>query len=223
MKSIIKFLFFFSCILTSSQLLAQLDSNTGTQEKGNIKAVVSNNAKVVSRPKSIKLDAHDGFKKAYEAENEKLKTKQEEENLNNKGIISQAKLSEERFQKNFRKINGQYVYPKIDQDLGSFRTNSNSVNIICRDYQYPDGDRVTIYVNDIPVVVNILLEQRYQKFNIPLQVGLNKIEIKALNQGTSGPNTAAFKVYNDAGMLLSSNEWNLATGAKATLVIAKDK
>ena len=70
---------------------------------------------------------------------------------------------------------------------------------------------------------NITLTTSYQKFNIPLDVGLNKISFVALNQGSSGPNTAAFKVYNDAGMLLSSNEWNLATGAKATLLVAKDK
>ena len=37
------------------------------------------------------------------------------------------------------------------------------------------------------------------------------------------PTDSRFKVYNDSGMLISSNEWNLATGAKATLVIAKDK
>jgi hypothetical protein len=30
-------------------------------------------------------------------------------------------------------------------------------------------------------------------------------------------------VFNDEGDLISSNEWNLATGAKATLLIAKDK
>jgi len=97
------------------------------------------------------------------------------------------------------------------------------VNIICRDFQYPDGDRVTILINDIPVIQNIVLQQNYQKFNIPIDIGINRIAFKALNQGSSGPNTAAFKVYNDAGMLISSNEWNLATGAKATLVIAKDK
>lgn len=137
--------------------------------------------------------------------------------------MSLAKINEQRFLKSFKKINGQYIIPKIDQDLGSVRTNSASVNIICRDFQYPDGDRVTIYVNDIPVVYNITLTTSYQKFNIPLDVGLNKISFVALNQGSSGPNTAAFKVYNDAGMLLSSNEWNLATGAKATLLVAKDK
>ena len=169
------------------------------------------------------MDGTDGFKKAFEKEKEKLRKQQEERNLNNKGILTQAKLSEERFLKSFKRINGQYIIPKIDQDLGSGHTNSASVNGICRDFQYPDGDRVTIMVNGVPVVVNIVLKQRYQRFNIPLEVGINKISFVALNQGTSGPNTAAFKVYNDAGMLLSSNEWNLATGAKATLVVAKDK
>ncbi len=78
-------------------------------------------------------------------------------------------------------------------------------------------------INNIPVITNIVLKQQYQSFTLPLEIGINKISFVALNQGTSGPNTAAFKVYNDAGILLSSNEWNLATDAKATLVIAKDK
>ena len=39
-----------------------------------------------------------------------------------------------------------YQYPVIDQDLGSFSTKSKSVNIICRDFQYPDGDKVTIFI-----------------------------------------------------------------------------
>ncbi len=164
-----------------------------------------------------------GFQKAFEEEKQKLRKKQNEDNLEDKGILTQAKLNEQRFLKSFKKINGQYIIPKIDQDLGSFRSNSKSVNIICRDYQYPDGDRVRIFVNEVPVIYNITLQQNYQKFNIPLNVGLNKIVIEALNQGSSGPNTAAFKVFNDEGMLISSNEWNLATGAKATLMISKDK
>ncbi len=207
--------------LVSSSLFSQLDTNKGSKEKGKTKAIVLKNSKEVKKPKSIELNGNQGFQKAYEKEKQKLKKKQND--LSQKGILSKAKLSEQRFLKNFKKINGRYVYPKIDQDLGSFRSNSKSVNIICRDYQYPDGDRVTIYVNDIPVIHNITLRQNYQKFNIPLQVGINKIAIKALNQGTSGPNTAAFKVFNDAGMLISSNEWNLATDAKATIIISKDK
>ncbi|PQJ71973.1 MULTISPECIES: hypothetical protein [Polaribacter] len=210
-------------LLTVIQLFAQLDNNSGNKEKGNIKGLVLNNSKEVTKPNALELKGNDGFKSAFDKENKKLKKQQADNDLNNKGILTKEKQREERFLKAFKKINGQYIYPKIDQDLGSFRTNSKSVNIICRDFQYPDGDMVTILVNDIPVIINITLKQSYQKFNIPLEVGLNKIAFKALNQGTSGPNTAAFKVYNNEGALLSSNEWNLATGAKATIVIAKDK
>lgn len=210
---------FFSVV----NLCAQLDNTSGNKEKGKIKAIVLNNSKEIKKPNSLDTNNSDGFKNAYKKEQEKLKKQQAEFAENNKGILSKAKVNEERFLKAFKKINGQYIYPKIDQDLGSIRTNSKSINIICRDFQYPDGDRVTIYINDFPVVVNIVLQQRYQKFSIPLEVGINKIDIKALNQGTSGPNTAAFKVFNDAGQLISSNEWNLATGAKATLLVAKDK
>jgi hypothetical protein len=217
MKITIQRIIFFCCICSSTQLLAQLDNTNGTANTGKIKAYVNNSAKLVNKPNSIELDAKEGFKKAYDDENKKLKEQKADEDFNNKGLLTQAKLREQQFAKNFKKINGRYHYPKIDQDLGSFR------NIICRDFQYPDGDRVTIFVNDIPVIVNLVLKQNYQKFNIPLEVGINKIVIKALNQGTSGPNTAAFKVFNDAGMLLSSNEWNLATDAKATLMIVKDK
>lgn len=223
MKTRIKFFITYIFLGTSTVFFAQLDNNKGAKEKGKIKTIILNNSKEAKKPKAINLDGTNGFKKAFDKEKEKLKNQQKENNLKNKGILTQAKISEERFLKAFKKINGQYVIPKIDQDLGSIRTSSKSVNIICRDYQYPDGDRVTIFVNNIPVIHNITLKSSYQKFNIPLNVGLNKIVIKALNQGTSGPNTAAFKVFNDAGKLISSNEWNLATGAKATLVIAKDK
>lgn len=223
MKSHLKFFFTISCLFLSATIFAQLDSNKGSKEGGKTKAVILNNSKEATKPKSLEIDGTNGFKEAFDKENEKLKKKQEEDKLNNKGILTKEKLNEQRFLKSFKKINGQYIIPKIDQDLGTFRSDSKSVNIICRDYQYPDGDRVTIYVNDVPVIYNLTLEQNYQKFNIPLDVGINKIVIEALNQGTSGPNTAAFKVFNDAGMLISSNEWNLATGAKATLIIAKDK
>ena len=202
---------------------AQLDNNSRNTDKGAVDIISIKTTKRAEKTSSIELKGNNGFKNAFDKEKEKLKRKKSESDFNNKGILTTAKLNEERFLKAFKKINGQYIYPKIDQDLGSFRTNSKSVNIICRDFQYPDGDRVTILINDVPVIQNIVLQQNYQKFNIPLDIGINRIAFKALNQGSSGPNTAAFKVYNDAGMLLSSNEWNLATGAKATLVIAKDK
>ncbi len=208
-------------LLLSTSAFAQLDNTDSTDKKGAKKSVLAVPAKEIKKPKSLKNDNKDGFKKAYDKKQKELAKKKKEEDLKNKGILTSAKIAEERFLKSWKKINA--PYPKIDQDLGSFRTQSKSVKIICRDFQYPDGDRVTITINDIPVIKNITLRRAFQGFDLPLEVGINKIAFIALNQGTSGPNTAAFKVYDDSGNLISSNEWNLATGAKATIVIAKDK
>lgn len=216
-KNILFTLFF----LASSALLAQVDTSSEVEKKGKKKAILAIPAKPVKKPKSLKNDNKDGFKKAYDKNQKELAKKKKAEDLKNKGILTAAKIAEERFLKSFNQINA--PYPKIDQDLGSFRTQSKSVRIICRDFQYPDGDRVTIFINDIPVIANITLRRAYQGFDLPLTVGLNKISFVALNQGTSGPNTAGFKVFDDSGNVISSNEWNLATGAKATIVIAKDK
>ncbi len=209
--------FILLAIFQSAICFAQVDGSKEGKKKVAIKAIP---AKKLEDPKSILPDNKDGFKNAAKNEAKKNAAKNKED-LKNKGILSEAKLTEERFLKSFKKLNG--VYPKIDQDLGSFRTESKTIRIICRDFQYPDGDKVSILVNNIPVIYNITLERAYQKFTIPLTEGINRIAFVALNQGTSGPNTAAFSVFDDKGNLISSNEWNLATGAKATILIAKDK
>ena len=55
-----------------------------------------------------------------------------------------------------------------------------------------------------------------------LKNGFNKIDIEAINQGSSGPNTAEFQVFDDKGASISANQWNLSTGFKATIVIVKE-
>lgn len=112
---------------------------------------------------------------------------------------------------------------RSDQYLGDFKSNSKYVTIIYRDHEYPDGDRVKVLLNNIPVMNDILLTSDYRDFNIELTKGFNKIDFQALNQGTSGPNTAEFHVINDKGELIFSNKWNLTTGVKASIVIVKDE
>ena len=213
---------FYFLFLISFSLFSQTDTLSDSNKKNIGKNVIIGIPnKKFKKPVSLDIGNNDGFKKAFDNKKKKDAKKKKEEDLNNKGILSDAKISEERFLKSWKKINA--PFPKIDQDLGSFRTQSKAVRIICRDFQYPDGDRVTITINDIPVIRNITLYSSYQSFDLPLQVGINKIAFIALNQGTSGPNTAGFTVFDDAGNVISSNEWNLATGAKATVIIAKDK
>ena len=212
---------FYFLFLISFSLFSQTDTLSDSNKKNIGKNVIIGIPnKKIKKPVSLDIGNNDGFKKAFDNKN-KQDAKKKKEDLKDKGILSAAKISEERFLKSWKKINA--PFPKIDQDLGSFRTQSKAVRIICRDFQYPDGDRVTITINDIPVIRNITLYSSYQSFDLPLQVGINKIAFIALNQGTSGPNTAGFTVFDDAGNVISSNEWNLATGAKATVIIAKDK
>ena len=108
-----------------------------------------------------------------------------------------------------------------DAYLGDVATVSDAANIVCRDFEYVDGDRVRIMVNDEIVVQNLTLDSSFRGINLKLGEGFNKIDFIALNQGDSGPNTAELRIYDDNKKLISSNQWNLATVAKATLIIVK--
>lgn len=112
---------------------------------------------------------------------------------------------------------------KVDQYLGDAKSNAKAVRIVFRDHQHPDGDRVQVRMNDAVVFPNLLLLESYQKLDLKLNTGFNKIDFVALNQGESGPNTAEVRVYDDQGQLLMANLWNLATGSKATFIVVKDE
>jgi hypothetical protein len=111
---------------------------------------------------------------------------------------------------------------KSDRFFGDFRSNGKVVRIVCRDFGEVDGDRVRVYNNDKVVEYEIFLNGSFQEVNVELHPGFNKIEFQALNMGTSGPNTAEFQMYDDKGKLLVSNQWNLTTGVKASLIVVKE-
>ena len=67
----------------------------------------------------------------------------------------------------------------------------------------------------------MLLTSGFGGFNIDLEVGINKIDFQALNQGSSGPNTAEFQILDENGNTVAGNQWNLATGVKATIILTK--
>ena len=107
-------------------------------------------------------------------------------------------------------------------ELGRINTNTKKIRIECRDHSYVDGDQVRLYVNDVIIRSSIVLRAGYYAIDIELKEGFNRVDIKALNQGTSGPNTAEFNVYDENGNLLASKEWNILTGYVATLVVMKN-
>ncbi len=109
-----------------------------------------------------------------------------------------------------------------DMYLGDIKTSSKFVGVVCRDHEYVDGDRVKIYANDMVVDPNILLSGSFKGVNLNLDKGFNRLDFEALNQGSSGPNTAQVDVYDEKGVLIYSNKWLLSTGSKASLIIIQE-
>ena len=111
---------------------------------------------------------------------------------------------------------------KVDMFLGEISTEGELINIVVRDHEYPDGDIIEVIVNDQIILPAILLSEKAVGFKLDLKVGFNVIDFVALNQGSSGPNTAEVRVYDDIGNLVGNNRWNLATGVKATYIVYKN-
>ncbi len=109
-----------------------------------------------------------------------------------------------------------------NQDLGSYRTKSLIAKLSYRDYGEVDGDKIRVLLNDKTLAAEVYLNNDFQGFEITLVDGINKIDFEALNQGQLGPNTAEFRIYDDAGVLISASQWNLGTGFKATIIITKE-
>ncbi len=109
-----------------------------------------------------------------------------------------------------------------DMYLGDVKTKASFVGVVCRDHEYVDGDRVKVYLNGEIIEYNILLSGSFRGVNVDLVEGFNRLDFEALNQGTSGPNTAQVVVTDDKGNVIHNNLWNLSTGSKASLIVVKE-
>ena len=121
-------------------------------------------------------------------------------------------------------LEGRYTGPSKhygDMYLGDVKSSGKFVGVVCRDHEYVDGDRVKITANGKVIDHNVLLTAAYKGVNIDLKTGFNRIEFEALNEGQSAPNTAQIDVYDDKGVLIYSNKWNLSEGSKASLIVVK--
>nr|WP_299072605.1 hypothetical protein [uncultured Allomuricauda sp.] len=110
-----------------------------------------------------------------------------------------------------------------DQYLGDVKTTAKFVGVVCRDHEYVDGDRVKIYLNGEVIEANLLLAGTFKGVNIDLIKGFNRLDFEALNQGSSGPNTAQVVIADEKGEIIHNNRWNLSTGSKASLIVIKEE
>ena len=110
-----------------------------------------------------------------------------------------------------------------DMYLGDLTTSAKFVGIVCRDHEFVDGDRVRIFANGEVVEHNLMLTGAFKGINLELDRGFNRLDFEALNQGSTGPNTAQVDVYDEKGQLLFSKKWLLSTGSKASLIVVKEE
>ncbi len=110
---------------------------------------------------------------------------------------------------------------KVDQYLGDYESSGKFVMLQYRDHGSVDGDMVRIFVNNDVIRGNAFLSGSFKTIKINLIEGANKIDIQALNEGEASPNTAEFALYDDQGNLITSNEWNLTTGVRASFTVHK--
>ena len=202
-----KKVFFIFLILLTHKSFCQVDNNSRKIDLKSTKKSVVIPPVINKNPNSFT------FKRIEKKKDEKDFMLADNEYFLNPGESIKKRLNKEK-NKNPNKYTG-------DSYLGDFKTSSKSANILCRDFEYVDGDRVSILVNDQIVIQNLTLNSTFRGINLKLEKGFNKIDFVALNQGDSGPNTAELRIYDDNDILISSNQWNLATGAKATLIIVK--
>lgn len=229
MKILISFLIFFSISVSS---FSQIDSERiGIAIPAEDTEDPKDDPELIIEPveeeeNDIKPDDSDNTVTApKDAKTEQLPKKEfsmiEKNNLRSSGELFKEQLDRQlKFKEDDEKSNNGSL---VNQFLGEYRTTAKAVNIIYRDHQYPDGDMIRVFVNKDIVVPSVVLTSGFNGLLLPLDEGINEIDFLALNQGTSGPNTAEFQILDEFGNIIAANQWNLATGVKATITVVKEK
>ena len=109
-----------------------------------------------------------------------------------------------------------------DVHMGDLKTKSESVFVHYRDAAAVDGDMIKIYANKSIIRSSVTLGGQFNGFLLKLDKGFNTIEFEALNQGSSGPNTAEMEIFDDQGISIFRGGWDLATGFKASVIVVKE-
>lgn len=217
-----KFALLFAAFCFSTTLFAQVDRSTGptTTVKGfGIPAKSDDNSLLTPKNHSLSKLNRNGL---FTAKKDSISFSEEKKPLStttDNGLLTYQ--MEDFTPKAFTKDKETEEAFGRDQYLGDYKTGGGFVELYCRDHEYVDGDKVRIIVNGAVIQQRVSLGGRFTPIFVKLNDGFNTIEFEALNQGTSGPNTAELTVVDENGVALAKKEWNLLTGAKASIVVVK--
>ena len=115
------------------------------------------------------------------------------------------------------------VVENSDLFLGEYKVYTKTIYVGCRDYGNVDGDLIAIYLNGEKVIPFYELESGFNKYTFDLKIGLNTIQIEALNTGEFFPNTGQFTFFDGNEKLITNQQWGLNTGYKAVFRIVRIK
>ncbi|RAK20619.1 hypothetical protein B0I03_10738 [Flavobacterium aquaticum] len=172
---------------------------------------VETNQNTISLPYKSIFDKNDDYLKRYSILNQKKGEESvmvQKSEFKNPGDEVKEKLNKETQQGSWENV-----------FFGKFKVSTSVLKIRTRDHMDPDGDKVRIILNDVTVVNVINLDSDFKTSYIDLREGDNLMDIVALNQGLSGPNTATFAIYDENDNLITTNDWNLNTGVAAKFII----
>lgn len=116
---------------------------------------------------------------------------------------------------------------RTDVNFGVFKTKSNKLIVRVRDYGAIDGDLIKAsLINEYKTTVlanNLSMQAVFIDIKVDLNVGVNFLELEALNRGALGGNTGNFEIYDEEGKLLLNNYWdNIDTGVKSKFTFIKE-
>lgn len=216
-----KLFIFIGVALVSSGAFGQIDkSNTTVKAPGELMSpqTGSDNSSLLRTPGNHSLSTKKGLLNANPSTNLGEEEKKPFSMRTDNGLM---KFQPENFKPKAFKDKEIKEEFRRDQYLGDLVTGGSYVELYCRDHEYVDGDKVRVIVNGEIIHNSISLGANYHPILVRLNVGFNNIEFEALNQGTSGPNTAELRIFDEEGLEVAKKEWNLLTGAKANMVIVK--
>ena len=174
-------------------------------------AKVETEANTTTLPYKSIFDKDDSYLKRYSILNQKKGEESvmvQKSEFKNPGDEVKDKLNKETQQGSWENV-----------FFGKFKVSTPVLKIRTRDHMDPDGDKVRIILNEVTVVNVINLDSDFKTCYIDLREGDNLMDIVALNQGLSGPNTATFAIYDENDNLITTNDWNLNTGVAAKFII----
>lgn len=214
-----KYLFLFGFLISATIGSAQLDNSTTTRAPGELLKSKPETSSLLKLQGNHSLSNKSG---AFGNPSQPKEVGKEEEkplNLTTDNGLMEYKL--ENFTPKALKEKESKSESRKSQYLGDFTTGGSYVELYCRDHEYVDGDKVKIRVNGVVVNPMLSLGAGLTPVYVRLNEGLNEIQFEALNQGTSGPNTAELRVVDASGKEVIKQQWNLLTGGIANLVVVK--